>query len=238
VFPGLNRLTLAEQVSMALAEHIEQQGLKPGDRLPTESRLAAEFGVSRPVIREGLRILAGQGAIDLANGRTPTVKPVSGQALLSFFRRAVSLDERHLTELLEVRRGIEVESARLAAERRTDEDLAAIEVLLSVMQRDLLEPELYAEHDLELHLRIASAAHNSLVYHLVESIRSCLRETIREGLRRRRSRRDFERIQAAHVGIAQAVRSGDPRAASEAMADHFDRAIAALRLGASPGGSR
>jgi GntR family transcriptional repressor for pyruvate dehydrogenase complex len=119
--PQLRRDTLAEQVAERLISLIEHDELAPGTLLPAEGKLALEFGVSRPVVREALKVLAAKDIVAIANGKGAMVRPMTSAPLRDFFQRA--LRNRHSTsvELLEVRKGIEVQSATLAAQRRTVE---------------------------------------------------------------------------------------------------------------------
>src|SRR5262245_60167362 len=100
----LRRETLAEQVSQNLVEYIQTQGLKPGDALPSEARLPVDFGVSRPIIREALKSLAGKGVIEIVNGRGAIVKPIDSETLSEFFERAMHENDNTIIELMEVRK--------------------------------------------------------------------------------------------------------------------------------------
>src|SRR5687768_1536258 len=127
--PQLRRDTLAKQLAEHLIARIEDD-LVPGTLLPSEASLAAEFGVSRQVVREALKALAAKDVITIANGKGAIVRPMTSEPLRDFFQRA--LRNRHATavELLEVRKGIEVQSAALAAKRRTPAELAELQSIL------------------------------------------------------------------------------------------------------------
>lgn len=221
----LHRETVAEQVAHHLLEYIERQALAPGAFLPSEARLAEEFGVSRPSVREALKALAARGVVEVANGKGTTVKAMTSEPLSHFFRRTVRMNSEALIELLEVRRGLEVQSAMLAASRRTADDLAALARVVQTMRRQLNDPEAYTDLDTELHLLIARASGNATMYHLIESIREPLQDTIREGLRRRNPGQQFERVQVMHEDLLAALEQGDAVAAAQAMAVHFDETV-------------
>jgi DNA-binding FadR family transcriptional regulator len=224
----LHRETLAERAATSLMEFVRAQDLKPGDVLPSASRLALEFGVSRPVIREALKSLQGQGVIEVINGRGAIVRSIDSSILLVFFARAMQVDRDSIIELMEVRKGIEVEGAILAAQRRTPEELARLAATVAQMHRCLHDPDAYIELDVALHLLIASASHNRMLYHLVESIREALKDSVREGLRRRRTGEQLERVQVLHEALLTELERGDPERAGRAMALHFDEAVMAL----------
>jgi GntR family transcriptional regulator, transcriptional repressor for pyruvate dehydrogenase complex len=227
----LNRDTLAGQVAQRLTEFIRLQDLKPGDGLASADKLAAEFGVSRPVIREALKSLEGQGIIEVLNGKGAVIRPIVSTPLRVFFERAVQVDRTTTIELFEVRKGLEVECAILAAERRTPEELAQIARVVTTMRRHVHHPTTYAGLDLELHLLIAAATHNTMLCHLMESLRHALQDTIREGYRPRQTNpMQRERIQEMHEDLAAALERGDANGAARAMTIHFDEAVAALRI--------
>ncbi len=226
--PTLQRRTLADQVATHLLERIDRQSLLPGSLLPSEAQLAADFGVSRPVVREAMRALEATGVVAVANGKGAIVRPLSGDPLSGFFQHAARVRREAVVELLEVRKGIEIQSATLAAERRTAEEAAEMRQLVAEMRDALREPQSYTERDVALHLLIARASRNLMLYHLVESIREPLQESIREGLQRRVSDEQMERVQELHERLIDAVASGDAAQAGQAMADHFDEAVTAI----------
>lgn len=221
----LHRATLAEQVAQALVEQIDTAQLKPGDPLPSTAELASQFEVSRPVIREALKSLQGRGIIDVTNGKSAVVKPLSGDMLRVFFQRAISMERGTLLELLEVRRGIEIQCALLAARRRTAEELTQMQVIVGKMAEQLHNPAAYVELDYDLHLHIATATHNRVMYYLIESIREATKDTIREGLRHRLTSDQIQRVQEAHEAIVRQIETQSPEGAAAAMAEHFDDAI-------------
>lgn len=235
----LRRETLPEQLAAELVTLIERQGLVPGDYLPAATVLADQYGVSRPVVREALRMLEARGVIRTKNGRGAVVQPMSHELLEQYFSRAVSMREESLIELLEVRKGLEVESAFLAAQRATDGELAGISALVHAMAEAVGDAGRYAELDAQMHLEIASAAHNTMLRYLIESIREPLRTSIEAGLQSRESMTHHRRIQELHEGLASALSARDPQAAAAAMALHFDEAVTAIVAAATKtGGNR
>ncbi len=226
--PELFHKTLVEQVTDAIMKMIEAEGLKPGDKLPSTAALTEIFGVSRPVVREGLKMLEGRGVIEITGGRTAVIRPVSGEVLHSFFERVVTFEREKVREILEVRYGIEMQCARLAARRRTPEQAKALQKLVAEMAKYLQDADTYAELDVQFHLLLAEATHNSLLYHLVHSIRDVLRDVIREGLDHRLSENELHLVQVAHERIVSKIVEGDSDGATQAMAFHFDDALRAI----------
>lgn len=231
------RVTLAQQVRDGLRAFIADARLSPGEVLPSETKLAAQFGVSRPVIREALQALAATGLVEIVNGKGAVVRPIDSAPLRTFFERAVQLDRTvAVAELMEVRCGIEVQAAALAAQRIVPAQLETLGATVEQMRTALADTDRYNDLDLDFHLRIAAATQNTMIVHLMESIRGTLQETIREGLRRRRTSALRKRGLAFHEQLVVALGSGDPAAARAAMQAHFDDAIALL--GPSSGSGR
>jgi len=223
----LTRETLAEQVAQSLTDYIYNT-LEPDDLSPSTARLTEEYNVSRIVIREALKYLEAQDIIEVANGKRARVKPISANILRNFFQRATLFEKKTLLELLEVRRGIEIESARLAAQRRTPEEVAKMKAIIEKMKQHLSNPELFAGLDLELHQAIATATRNAMLSFLVETIRDAQKETILEGLHSRFTAGYFVEIHAIHAKIVAAIEERNPEEAQQAMIGHFDYAEKAV----------
>ncbi len=108
----LSRETLAEQAARNLMAFIEAQDLKPGKLLPPETKLAADLGVAKPIIREALKSLEGKGIIEVRSGKAAMVKPLDSQPLQLFFQRAMQIEHEAIIDLMELRKGIEVKAPR------------------------------------------------------------------------------------------------------------------------------
>ena len=229
VLQKLSRQTLADQAADSLEKYIEETQLIPGDILPSEAVLTTMLGVSRPVVREALKALVGRNIIQIVNGKGAIVKPLGSDDLSTFFKRAVGFDRNAIRELLEVRRGLEVEAVRLAAQKRLPEEIDQLEKLVRKMRAELhdAEPD-YVDSDLRFHLSIASAAHNSMLYYLIESIRDAMRNSILQWHIHRHTPDAYEQVQRIHERIVEAVKLGDPEMAAAAMKQHFDNAISNL----------
>jgi GntR family transcriptional regulator, transcriptional repressor for pyruvate dehydrogenase complex len=225
MLPKITRGTLTEQVTDRLLEYINNQHLKPGDLLPSETSLANSFGVSRPVIREALKNLEGKDVIEIVNGKGALVRPIDSDPLRLFFQRAMQMEYGTMLEFMEVRKGLEVQAAALAAQRRDEKDLEAIRQLVSAMRANMQDLDAYTRLDVSFHLRIAAASHNALMVNLVESIRAALRSTIITGLKSRGSDLHLEPIQTTHELLFQTIVDGNVAAAMQAMIQHFDEAI-------------
>jgi DNA-binding FadR family transcriptional regulator len=224
----LSRETLAEQAARNLIAFIEAKGLKPGKLLPPETQLAADFGVSRPVIREALKSLEGMGIIEVVSGKGAVVRPLDGEPLRLFFRRALQLEREAVIDLIELRRGIEIQSAGLAAQRRTPAELGRLAEIVAEMRCNLRSPEAYVALDLSFHQLVATMARNPMLFHLVATMREAINETLPESLLRPLTDEQLERVQVGHEVILASLEQGDTIKAERAMAAHFDEAVKSL----------
>jgi GntR family transcriptional repressor for pyruvate dehydrogenase complex len=214
---------LYQQVAASVAEAIQRGDFLPGQRIPSERELADEYKVSRPTIREAMIALEVIGIVRSRHGsgifvadNPPLDVPMIGLDIGAF-------------ELTEARRLFEGEAAALAAVSITDEEIAALELLIGDMEREN-EENVSGEHaDREFHLAIARATRNSAVVDVVESLwdarsRSPLCQHM---LERARSVGVMPRIDE-HQTILAALRERNPKAARKAMRDHLARVIEGL----------
>jgi GntR family transcriptional repressor for pyruvate dehydrogenase complex len=211
-----------------LMDSIIAQRLQPGDELPSEMQLAELFGVSRPVVREALRHLSALHIVAVANGKRAVVQPLSPGLLGTYFSWAVNVRPSSLIELHELRKGIEGQSAWLAAQRHHQEEAETLQALVSRMSACLEDINNYTELDMRLHLAIAAATHNELLRNVVESIREPMKEVIKRGLLVTADRAELEQVQRSHEEIVELVVHRQPREARHAMERHFDGAVARL----------
>lgn len=229
VLRKITKITLVEQTVDRVHAHVVNCQLQPGDMLPSEMRLATTLGVSRPVVREALRILVGRGVLTITNGRNAVISPVTTTALVHFFARATQLNAVTVRELLEVRRGIEVQSIALAALRRSADQVVKLNALLTKMSDVRYDLPLYSQLDAQLHLQIAAASQNQMIYYFVESLADALRQVSLVGLQQRRNRTELDEVHQMHQQMVCAVINQDSIQAESSMAFHVDSAMKALR---------
>lgn len=219
----VTRTPLHTLIAERLLSHIVQSELEPGDRLPSERELAARLGVSRTTVRQAIVQLRVEGLVDVRHGGGTFLRPLDPQSPAV----AAVLDRRRrLPEVLEARRALEIPIAALAATRRTEADLAAIDAGLERMRREVAAGEPGLEGDAAFHAAVTAAAHNptmaALMDHLAEAIAETRSESLAQPGRPPRSWHD-------HAAIAAAIRAGDADAAREAMQAHLGH-VADLKL--------
>lgn len=201
----------------------------PGDRLPVEPLLAERFGVSRSSLREGVRALVAMGVLETRQGSGTTVTPLDPHLLLrplvfwSGLQGGQSTRDLHV-----VRRSLEVESAGMAATRRTDEDVERLSALLESAEPAIeeLDHEAAMDKDLRFHRELAGVSRNPILGALIDAVaRPTLRMRMWQSMHR--SGRLVTTHQE-HLAILAAVASGDPVAARAAMYNHLAQVAAHL----------
>jgi DNA-binding FadR family transcriptional regulator len=222
---------LVEQIT----RRIVSGELEPGAALPTEPVLSEQFGVSRTVVREAVRILVSKGLLEVRQGSGMRILPPDRwdylDPLVLFEQVRSGRGEELLDEVLEVRRLLEVEAAGMAAERRTAEELDGLRECLQRMKGALDDPNEYTRLDIEFHDRILSASRNRLLREALRPVTDVLkagrfitnRNAIRLGGRAQKS-------QLGHEAVYGAIEQQDAEAAREAMRGHvrqFERDIRA-----------
>ncbi|MEN9935018.1 MAG: hypothetical protein RLZZ387_1597 [Chloroflexota bacterium] len=228
--------TLASRVADEIEARIVAGRLQPGERLPSERELAEQFGVSRTVIREAVRVLAAKSLLEVRSGsgtvvRTPTTRSVA-QSVTLLLRTGQQIDHAAIHE---VRCALEVEIAGLAAERRTPEDLTQLEGLLDEMEALVSDPALlvrsrdqFIANDIRFHAALAVATHNALFVMLLDSLADVMIEVRQMGFVVPDSHQQALRY---HRSIYAPVRAGDGAAAREAMRAHLARSEQVMRAG-------
>ena len=203
-------------VTRALGRFIEQAGLKPGDRLPTERELTQALAVGRSTVREVLRQFQARGVIEPRKGSgTYLLRPFSQDAIHLPLTIDVGALRDRLLQTLEVRRGIEVEASAVAARRATSADLATIERRLDAMEAVHIEKGAAGREDLAFHLAIYDATHNPLFGQLLGQIREAFESFFDAPF----DRPDFARRSFPfHRELFDAISSGDASGARERTA--------------------
>jgi GntR family transcriptional repressor for pyruvate dehydrogenase complex len=236
---------LHEHLMRVLISDIANARFAPGEPLPREADLASQFGVSRGVARECLRGLEERGLVRVKHGRGATVNAddrwdvfdpdVLGALLRSDHGTAI------LREYLECRRILEIEAVGLAAERATEQDLAALSDAFARMsasaERARGNPaaeDLYHQADIAFHRAVIAATGNRALGNMTEPIHRAL------GAARRPLARPQHRIQRSlpeHRRILAAIAGREPEEARLAMEAHLVTVEGYLREFAEAGGS-
>jgi DNA-binding FadR family transcriptional regulator len=212
-----------EQVADQLRALIIGGQLAVGDRLPNETDLAKEFGVSRATVREALRTLSAQRLILTAKGAgggTYVANP--GLDFISEFLQAninLLTETHHITlmELLEAREHLEVFAARLAAERRSDGDLLRLRESVPSVGTPMGKQERFG-FNINFHSILMEVSGNGLLYLSALPVFNVLQTNLARGELTQKWHKD---VSKQHGEIADAIEAGDGNAASDLMTSHL-----------------
>ncbi|MGW0808030.1 FadR/GntR family transcriptional regulator [Nonomuraea sp. NPDC002799] len=189
-----------------------------GTKIPSESQLAQSLGMSRLSVREAVRVLAHAGLLHTRQG-DGTYVTATDESKVALRRR---LDTAAAMDIIDVRRGLDLVAARLAAGRRTEEDLAAMRETLARRNAAGRAGDLdrFADADVDFHLHVADAAHNVLLGDLYRSMSDALRDSVRD---QEQAALDPD---SSHEDLMRAIEAGDVAGAvavSVAILDQQER---------------
>jgi DNA-binding FadR family transcriptional regulator len=215
--------SLAHDVVDTLAGRIRDGSLAPGGKLPTEAAIMEEFGVSRTVVREAISRLQAAGLVATRHGVGTFVVGMGDAAT---FR--ISPDQlgtlQDVIAVLELRIGVETESAALAAVRRTPANLEALRHALGAFTAAVEEGRDAVGPDFQFHLEIARATQNQHFVELMATLGGMMIPRARlepPGPLTPEREAYLRRVNAEHESIVDAISRGDPDAARAAMRTHL-----------------
>jgi DNA-binding FadR family transcriptional regulator len=213
-----------EAVSQQLQRAIAERELRPGDRLGTEAELAAELGVSRPALREAVRLLVGSNLVRAARGPgggvfvAHTPDGSLGQTVSEAIAAMLKTEATTIAELTEVRLLLEVPLAGLAARRASEDQLAEMRAALASAADAPEDDAIQRETDIRFHRAIAAAAGNRVASALgrwsADVLQSRLKDVIAPAIVEAVAREQ-------HAEILRAIEAGNPALAERAMRVHL-----------------
>ena len=219
------RRDASEQVAFEIRRYVSQRGLSPGESIGTEQELAAEFGVSRPTLREGLRLLAGSHLIRSAQGPgggifvESTQNEGMGRNVSESIAAMLETDSVSLHELLDARVYLEVPLAGLAAQNATDQTSAELQAAIAEAEGNHPAADAFRVADTRFHRVIAATAGNEILRAFtswaLDVLQPSLIDTIGTSI-------DADAILRQHGEIERAIRRRQPAAAQRAMRRHLE----------------
>lgn len=211
-----------------IAGFIRQNGLRPGDRLPSEATMTQSFGMSRTVVREALRSLAAIRLIDLGAGKRASVASLDESAMAMTLRHGLTTQQIDIRHIHEARRTVETRTAEFAALNRTEEEAEQLLRHARAMNAALGEPALAMQHDVAFHLLIAKASRNPVFSLVVAAFQGVIVETWPLGWQSRATSQNRQAMARTHLELAEAIAHADAASARRLMDDHFNSSLAAL----------
>ena len=223
-----------ERLYQEIVDQIQQQilsgALKPGDQIPAERDLAERFGVSRTAVREAIKSLTEKGLIEVFVGRGTFVTNLSPDRVIESMTMLLRNERDNVANLQEARELLEVPTARLAAERRTDSHVARLRAISAELEQERSISPRLVDGDTEFHVEVARATGNPVLVLLSQTIVELLRAE-------RLIRDDFDDALptafASHRAIVDAIADADGDRAAEAMSAHLEHVSRRQPLGRS-----
>ncbi|NML30190.1 FadR/GntR family transcriptional regulator [Paraburkholderia antibiotica] len=228
MFEKIPARALSDTVAQQLLKQIDKGTFVRGGKLPTETVLAQQFGVSRTVIREALSRLKNEGVVEPRQGSGVFVA-AHGAIRPLRIDYAEAVERGSVVQILALRRAIEAEVAAEAATRRSETDLTAIDAALARIDAAVADGENGVAEDVAFHRAIAAATGNPYFLKTLTFLNQYLEAGTVVTRRNEARREDFSRqVRDEHAAIAAAIRAGDPVAARQAAQTHLHNAARRL----------
>jgi len=218
---------LKDELVSRLTAEIKSGALEPNQKLPSEQEMIAAFGVSRTVVREALAALSAEGLIETRQGAGAFVSGDNSRRPFRIPAEGVK-NISDVVRIIELRLGIEIEAAGLAAERRTDEDMALIDKTVGQFAKSIKQGQEAVEADFNFHQAIAKATHNQHFVAFLDYLgwqiiprRNIYAKITDDSVRRKY----LQRVHNEHKAIARAIAEAKPTAARGAMRRHLGKSL-------------
>ncbi|MEZ5480512.1 MAG: FadR/GntR family transcriptional regulator [Thiolinea sp.] len=220
------RKSLSDMVFSQIYRSIKSGSYSADEKLPTETDLAAEFEVSRPIIREALKKLRDQNLIYSRQGAGSFVRQNGIKEPLGFSPVESLTDLRRCYEFREI---IEPAAAAAAADRRTEADLAAIAHALAELEEATHKGRHRADADFEFHLAIAIASGNQYLQTSIESLKEHIAVGMTShGMSLKHENNGLDNVYNEHEAIFNAIKNRDPESARFLMRSHISGSSARI----------
>lgn len=198
---------------------------KKGMKIPSENELTEMFGVSRISVREALQKLAALDIIESRKGEGTFIREVTASVYMNSIIPQLVLDASHVLEIVEFRRAIEVESARLAAVRADDKDIEKLSRIYRCMEGARENLADFARYDLEFHIELARATGNSIIIKVNNIIKDILEPQMQFVVSIMGSDGGLH----YHARLIEALEQRDSHKAESLMKEHIDKTIESIK---------
>lgn len=198
---------------------VNSETIKPGEKLPPERKIAESLGISRSYVRDAIHQLQIYGVLNVQPQSGTFVTGIGVVAIEGLMTDILKMEQADLKSLVETRILLETESARLAAERRTDEDIEKMNSALVSFEQALIDGEDTVGEDLFFHIRIAEASKNTVLKALMMTITPNLVKSFRKFNVCTDS--DHQKLIKEHRDIVKMIEDRDGEGAKAAMIIHL-----------------
>ncbi len=208
---------ISDEIFEQLKKHIISGEWSPGEKIPSELELADLFGVSRVSVREAIHRLVGMGVLFIRRGEGTFVSEVLPDEYMNALLPVLMIEGASLSEMLEFRYIIEIESARLASQRADEQDIDRMNEVIHKMEERRGNISAFAAADVSFHTAVAMASHNSVIIKVIAIIHDMLKNTMEEIIRLT----GYKGGLYYHRKILDAIRNKDETAAVALMREHI-----------------
>ena len=223
-FSTIQQETPSDKIIKQIRSLIISGQLNPGDRLPSERKLAEKLGVGRAHVRDAIRKLEFYGILKTLPQSGTVVAGIGLTALVGLISDVLRLEKSDFTSLVETRVILEINATKLAAKRRTADDIAEIEKAMKAYEEKIKNKENAVEEDLNFHLKIAESSKNAVLKSLMliitpDIIHNYLKYKVCD------EKTEFKAHQE-HQKILKCIIKKDSEAASKMMQEHLKDVLA------------
>jgi GntR family transcriptional repressor for pyruvate dehydrogenase complex len=211
---------ILDEVYDQLLSLISNGKLKPGERLPPERVLARDLKVSRQSIREALKKAESKGLVKVRQGEGTFILSAASHLIESPFLTLMTEEVEKIYEFIEIRKLIEVWCAKKSAEFITAKELKKMEKALSEMEKLIDSREILGKPDIDFHIAIAEASHNTLMVHMMTTIKQIFLSMFKISNFIRRPGKNRMLIRQ-HREIYDAIKKRNPELARRKMERHL-----------------
>jgi DNA-binding FadR family transcriptional regulator len=218
---------LVDRVVGEIQRQILEGKLPPGTMLPSERELCEQLGVSRTALREAVRMLVTKGLLETRPGVGTIVKQIGSNQISESISFMLNQDKNlTLVHLHNVRRMLEIENARLAAQNATGDDIARLHEIMGELESSLDDAEEFSLLDAEFHRALADSTQNPILGILLDSIRDLFLDILVQVQARWHQ---IEHTIPEHNRIIAEVAAHNPEGAASAMSTHLESALLIMR---------
>lgn len=219
-FEKIQRNRVYEEIVHRIEEMMLQRRLVPGDKLPSERELSSMFGVGRSAVRQALAVLNTKGLIEVRVGDGSYARATPNGLVVAPLANLLEQHRQQVVDPIEVRQLLEPQIARLSTERSTPENIQKLEQIILRQKEEIQENGHFSTaSDAAFHLQIVANTGNMMLVNVLETAFKLLEES------RRLTLSTISSVQTSyngHLKIFNAIRSGDPDMAYQAMLNHLE----------------
>jgi GntR family transcriptional repressor for pyruvate dehydrogenase complex len=211
-----------QEILLEINRIIKEDGLKPGDKLPSERELSERLQVGRSSVREALRALELLGLITTRRGEGTFLQHYRHNQLINLIGAYILKDFKTRKDVIEMRKILEIDAVRLACQRANERHFAEMERLIVQGEEKIREGKVPMEEDYLFHRAICRASRNSVLHRIWVPLVE-YSKTVRESSLTRKGR--AEQGFREHRAILDAIRAGDEETAVRCMISHLENSI-------------